>query len=183
MMGKTAAVNGDSGNSRPKPGAGRPDPTALAQTLERLREELLQRLAVVESVAMEHVALSGYDPSEREQILRERASTLEASLSRIQAELKRRELEWEEQLESLQHDRKLITQAWERLEEEQIQAGTPASVSPREAPPPDRAATTSATYRPPTPDESNDQVTKAILKQFQALQGDVRRNAKGRTTR
>lgn len=182
MTGKTAAVNHDQGNSRPKLGQGRSDPAALAQGLERLREELLQRLEIVESVAAEQAALGGYSPTDRELILKERASTLEASLARLQAELKRREHEWEEKIQSLEHDRRLIAEAWKRLEAEQIEGGGGPPDSARESPAAGHAPNGPA-YHAPAPDESNDVVTKAILKQFQAMQGDVRRNAKGRTTR
>ncbi len=182
MTGKTAGVNHEPGTIRPKPGAARPDSGALAQGFERLRDALLQRLEVLESIAAEHAALSEFSPSEREQILRERVSTLEASLSRLQAELKRREQEWDEQIHLLHEDRGLITEAWERLEEERIQGSGHTSESAREPAPAGHVANSPA-YRPPAPDESNDQVAKAILRQFQSLQGDVRRNAKGRSTR
>ena len=183
MTGKTAAVNQDQCNSRPRPGPVRCDPVSPAQTLERLREGLLQRLDVLEIIAAEQAALSGYSPTEREQFLRERTATLEASLSRLQAELKRRELEWEDKVHSLEHDRQLIAEAWQRLEAEQLEGGSVGTAGSVTESPPEYQSPNGPTPRPPAPDESNDHVAKAILKQFQALQRDVRRNAKGRGAR
>lgn len=182
MTGKTAGVNHEPGTIRPRPGAARPDTVALAQGFERLRDALLQRLEVLESIAAEHAALSDFTPSDREQILKERVSTLEASLSRLQAELKRRDQEWDEQILLLDEDRGLITEAWDRLEAEQIQGTGHSSEAARESAPVGHVPNGPA-YRPPAPDESNDPVAKAILRQFQSLQGDVRRNANGRSNR
>ena len=182
MTGKTAAVDNEPGTTRLRTGGVCSDPAVLAQCFDRLRETLLQRLDVLESIAAEQAVLNGNSPSEREQILRERSAVLEASLARIQAELKRKEQEWEEKIQLLEQDRRLISEAWERLEEEQIHGGG-ASNEPSRDTSDDRHNANGPAYRPPAQDEANDQVAKAILRQFQTLQGDVRRNANGRGIR
>ena len=182
MSGKIAEVDNDPGATGPRTGGLRVDPAALAQSLERLRETLLQRLEVLESIAAEHIALRGSSPSEREQVARERSAVLEASLARIQAELKRKEQKWEEQIQLLEQDRRLIAEAWERLEDEQIQ-GVGVSQEPSRDTSADRQAANGPAYRPPQQDDANDPVAKAILRQFQTLQDDVRQNAKVRRSR
>ena len=40
----------------------------------------------------------------------------------LQAEIERHQREWEAQVQALDHDRRLLAEAWERLEHEQIAA-------------------------------------------------------------
>lgn len=158
---------------------GRGNAAALVQGLDRLRDALLHRLDQIETLAAEQAARLDQSSSEREQALRERAVALEAAQTRLQAELRRREQEWHDALQQLEDDRRLLTEAWERLEQERVEgAPSPQAESPREAvsraehaPP--------ATHRQPDPGSGDDSVTREILRQFQALRGDVRRAANG----
>jgi hypothetical protein len=190
MPGKSVAAAGEARDARPRRG-GRPDPpsasAAIDETLDRLRDALLRRIDEIEVQAAEQADQLALTPTEREQALRERVVVLEAAQARAQAELKRKEQEWQETLQKVEEDRKLITEAWERLERERV-AGPPAqagvgvrvvagvaagtgTVTPaaQERPAP------AAFYAPPAAGE--ELVSREILRQFQALRGDVRRNA------
>jgi hypothetical protein len=158
---------------------GRADTATLVDALDRLRDVFLNRLEKLEALAAEQAARPDQSPSEREQALRERVAALEASQARLQSELKRREKEWLESLQQIEDDRRLLTEAWERLERERVEAqpasrhGAPGSGGPAVVP------AGVATYQPPAAGSSDLMVTREILKQFQALRGDVRRNASG----
>jgi hypothetical protein len=182
MAGNAVVTVGEQRGGRARRGAPREDAAAHVAHLEKLRDALLHRLEQIEALAVEQARMSGATPSEREAVLRERLSTLEASHARLQAESRRREQEWQEFLEQLESDRRLLAEAWERLEQEQTSAAPAAAA---QAPPTSRISPAGAPH-PAVPQaekeeqEGEDPVAKAILKQFQALQGDVRRNAKGR---
>ena len=111
--------------------------------------------------------------------LRERVLALEAAQARLQSELRRREQEWHDAVQQLEDDRRLLTEAWERLEHERVDAPAP----PQAAGPRDTVSrvehATAAVHRQPDPLAGDDSVTREILRQFQALRGDVRRTANG----
>ena len=157
----------------------RADAAALVQALDRLRDALLHRLDQLETLAAEQAARLDQSSSEREQALRERSVALEAAQARLQAELRRREQEWHDAVQQLEDDRRLLTEAWERLEHERVE-GTPP---PQAASPHDAASRVehapAAAHRQPDPVSGDDSVTREILRQFQALRGDVRRAANG----
>jgi hypothetical protein len=192
MTGKRTPVpaSGEPTAPRQRRGGARPDPAALCEGLDRLRDALLQRLDRIEALAAEQAALLDRDPSERERALRERVALLEASQARLQAEVKRREQEWQAVLQEVEDDRRLLAEAWERVERERVEAphGDSAIAPPRAAAPTAHAAVAApaaavAAHRPPPGDPASDSVTRAILWQFQALKNDVRRNAKGQNGR
>jgi hypothetical protein len=169
---------GEARDHRPRRGAGA---EAQVQGLERLREALLKRLERIEALAAEQAALLDSDSTDREQALRERVAALEASNARVVAEARRREQEWQEVLRQVEADRRLLAEAWERLEEQQVHGEPRAESRPAPERPaaPERPVPVLAAVRPPG-DDPDDPVTRAILRQFQVLSGDVRRNAKGR---
>jgi len=146
-----------------------------------------QRLERIEAMTAERASAPPADPSEREQDLRRRLAEAEERQGRIVAEAKRREHEWDNGLEQLESDRKLLAEAWERLERERVdgphsgaaQAHRPAGPQPRAAAQPQAAEA----FRPVAATEANDGVTHGILQQCQALRSDVRRNANGRRPR
>ena len=187
MTGKSASSTTEPKENRPRralaaPSGARPDTATLIQGLDRLRDGLIQRLERIESIAVEQARLLDQDSSEREDYLRDRVSVLEAAQARRQAEAKRREQEWLAVLQQLEADRRLLAEAWERLESQQLETGH----GPPSAPvaPVERAAVERpVVHRQPNNDPDDDPVTRAILRQFQALKGDVRRNAKGRNGR
>jgi DNA repair exonuclease SbcCD ATPase subunit len=167
----------------PKRRISRPDSNALIQGLERLREIIEQRLARLESVARERerAVPPVLDRSELEQKLQQQIASYEEAQLRLRAQAERREQEWRTSLEQLERDRQLLADAWERLEHERIAgeapAEGPASSRPRTA---ERASTPQPRPRPEVADPANDSVTLGILKQFQALRNDVRRNSRQR---
>ena len=191
MTGKSASSTTEPKENRPRralaaPSGARPDTATLIQGLDRLRDGLIQRLERIESIAVEQARLLDQDSSEREEFLRDRVSVLEAAQARLQAEAKRREQEWLAVLQQLEADRRLLAEAWERLEQERIEASVPHAPPPRGR----GRRTHAAPDRPRRPSAVGDPrcrktmpVTRAILRQFQALKSDVRRNNKGRSDR
>lgn len=169
---------GPAGSGEPR-GRGAGDRTGPAEALEQLRSAILQRLDQLDALARDQADRLGQSPGDRERLLRERVATLEASHSRLQSELKRREQEWADLLHEIEDDRRLLTEAWERLERERIEAAqADAAPSARDRATPQVSA--AGTRLVP---EADDTVARAILWQFQALKDDVRNNANGKTNR
>jgi hypothetical protein len=151
----------------------------LHQGLERLRDLVHQRLDRIEAMARERGDDPAHEPSQRELELRNRIAELEERQARIVAEARRMEQEWHAGMEKIEHDRRLLAEAWERLERERIDGvGHPAEApGPKPTHP---SPSPSPSFRPTVAPQSNDVVTHAVLKQFQALRSDVRKNANGR---
>jgi hypothetical protein len=107
-------------------------------------------------------------------------------------ESKRRQEECQTSIEKLENDRRLLAEAWERLERERIDGASTGgshalthSHSHAHAHAPQRPAVVvqqaaAPAFRPAVAVEANDVVAHAILKQFQALRSDVRKTAHGR---
>ncbi|MFO0907588.1 MAG: hypothetical protein U0794_04370 [Isosphaeraceae bacterium] len=179
MAGKSGLATNDPREPRTRR-AGRTDPASLVEGLERLRDSIFLRLEQLEALVEENAALAGLDPSDREQALRERVALLEAAQARLMAEVKRREQEWQELLTQLEDDRRLLAEAWEKVERAQleVQPATPAQpVRPVPMAVGEHAAPQG--YRPPVSTPPDDLTTREILRQFQALKNDVRRSAGG----
>jgi hypothetical protein len=161
-------------------GTMRLDPNALIQGLERLRECVGRRLEDLETLARERVSASptAADPPEPQGLLQRRIAEFEEAQRSLREQADRREREWREALEQLEADRQLLAEAWDRLERERIESPAAAQV---QAPAGGRAAAVDRVAIPtalPEPhDPDGDHVAHAILKQFQALRNDVRRNA------
>jgi hypothetical protein len=166
---------------------------ALINSLQSLRERVLERLASLETLVRDRSAVG---PAENASAGLER--NLEAKLAELaEAERKlndqasRREKEWSASLNQLESDRRSLAEAWERVEHERIayasapehhhrsgaqghgpQNGVSASLS--------RAGTPVTTRSVAVDSDSNHAVAQAILRQFQTLCSDVRRNAEER---
>ncbi len=121
MTSATVPTPGETRDSRSRrvPARAGTDPRQVA--LERLRDTLLERLNAIEALAEELTAQLGLNSSERERILRDRVVVLEAAQARNLAEIRRHEEEWEDAMSTLATDRRLLAEAWERLEQLQIQ--------------------------------------------------------------
>jgi hypothetical protein len=182
MSANSATVTGEPRDATPRPASARPDTAALIEGLDRLRDILFHHLDQIEVRAREQAEQLEMSPPEREQELRERVAFLEAAQARLHAESKRREQEWSVLLEQLENDRRMIAEAWEKLEQERIgqPAGPPATHPASE---PDRAPNAATAALLPQSDPAGDAVAKAVLRQFQSLQSDVRRSAKERKGR
>lgn len=143
------------------------DSSAVADAMDRIRDWLHGWLDRIEALAGEVKA-------------NDRALERQRLLLQDEIELHRRE--WEARVEELDHDRRLLAEAWEQLELAQ-QACTPMAARPAderlrhdprsEAPPPPAPAPA------PSP-EPDGVVDRAILRQFEALRRDVRRTAESR---
>jgi hypothetical protein len=162
----------------------------LIQGLERLRDCVEQRLVRLEALARERVdgaaALPAPvgEPAALEQRLQQQIAEYQEAQSRLRALAERREQEWKTALEQLEGDRKLLAEAWERLERERIDgiAAAPAQSAGR-SPQVERGHASPSRVRPDLAEGGNDLVAHAILRQFQTLRNDVRRNARQRGPR
>lgn len=151
-----------------------PSRAAILQALELIRDRFHRHLDAIETMARERAQLGGKDVSEREQQLRHRLLELEHAQIQLRSDTERWERERLSMIEQLDHDRRLLADSWERLEREQVQcAHAPAEPARSEL-------LTGVTQWPKTVtlaggrDES---VAQEILRQFQSLRRDVRRNA------
>jgi DNA repair exonuclease SbcCD ATPase subunit len=152
--------------------------------LERLRDRIQERLDQVEALARERLGSlpPRVETPEQEGALLRRIAELEEAGERLRTQADRREQEWHDAVERLEEDRRLLADAWDRLERERIEGHVEATVAraspPTPADPPAAPRLLSATSG--TPDDS---VTQAILQQFQVLRADVRRTANRKTAR
>ncbi len=176
MVGNTSPRPGDRPGQETKRGSSPPGPVALLQGLERVRECIRQRLDQIEDLARQRIESPSRASSDRERELEGRIADLEEAQARSRDEGRRREEQGREAIERLEQDRRQLAEAWELLEQEQIALaraahGThpPANADAGPAPAtPHRANVTS---------EGDNPLAQEILKQFQSLRRDVRRNA------
>lgn len=150
------------------------DPADLVVGLERVRECVHRWIDRIEE-RLDDAA----SPTASGEDLERAARDLEEQREALRAEAGRRDREWAERLEALEHDRRLLADAWERLEREQL-AHVPAA---RPAQPPTMASPPAAHRATPAGDEPDNSVDRAILHQFEALRRDVRRTAEAQRHR
>ncbi|AGA27687.1 hypothetical protein [Singulisphaera acidiphila] len=162
----------------PKGEASRPDLRPLHQGLERFRAFVHQQLDRIEAMVLERDDAPPPDSSRRELELRKTIAELEERQARLVTEATRMEQEWQAGMEKIENDRRLLADAWDRLERERIDGGSSSTEAMR--PSPAALAPPSAGFRPAVASSSNDGVTHTVLSQFQTLRSDVRRNAKER---
>jgi hypothetical protein len=187
MMGGTMGENGPNTTEHhdhdPRRRISRGDTTILLQGLERLRECIEQRLKGLETLARERTGRPNPPASELEQRLQQTIAEYEEAQLRLRAQAERREQEWRTSLEQLEADRRLLAEAWERLERERVEgfAAAQPGVPGRTASPQHPAAV--ARPRPDPADAAGDHVAHAVLMQFHTLRNDVRRNSRHRGSR
>jgi hypothetical protein len=164
---------------------GQPSPPRLAliQSLEELRARVHRQLDALETLAHARAQHGSSALSEREEQLQQRAIELEHAHMHMKNEAERWERERRTMLEQIEHDRRVLAEAWERLEREQVKNfAVPAAASPPATLPSPPLPTT---YVGPTPWPAtlssapgrDHPVTEEVLRQFQSLRRDVRRNA------
>lgn len=197
------------GASAPRRGSAQQAIRMMLRNLEQLREYLHLKIDQVEALAQAQtraadLATGSVGPSERERMLERRVAELEQVQTRIRDEVSRWEQERSSMLQQIEHDRKLLAEAWERLEYEQthttampggqhsdsrrvgviingtgsssvVSAGAGSSM-PRPIHQQPAASAGSGPPQPQQPAAQDDSVAQAILRQFQSLQRDVRRN-------
>jgi hypothetical protein len=167
--------------------------SALFQSLQSLRERVLERLDALEALARGRSASApaAGGSAGLERTLELKLAELEETERRLHAHAKSQEQEWSASLTQLEADRGLLAEAWERVERERIayssgsephhrghaqgqgpQKGAPATL-------PHAGALVTARFAGADSD-ANHPVAQAILRQFQTLSRDVRRNAEER---
>lgn len=178
----------------------RPETAVLANGLERIRAAVLERLDKVETAVRERAAAAPIaEPEliERDADLRRRAAELQqrqtevqqraAEMEETQRRLRTERDRWENEraslLEQLEHDRRLLADAWERLEQEKLDHPDRPAADAAFAPAPARNGHSERNVprvvRAVVASDDENPVAKDILRQFQAVRRDVRRNANG----
>jgi hypothetical protein len=181
--------------ARPWPPPVHPLQAALIQDLQLLRKRLLERLEAIESM-VRHRPVSSAVPREiagLERALQAKQAELEETQSRLRAQSDRQETEWQAVLAQLEEDRRMLAEAWERVERQRIEILSTPQAHPPTQPQGTGARMTAASQRPhqttsiPMPIRSPatdgnaiTPVAQTLLRQFQTLCSDVRRNAEGR---
>jgi hypothetical protein len=179
MTGDNSPPTNENQGNDPRRRLPRLDPNALILGLERLRECVEQRLKSLEMAARRHAATTPREPSQLERELHQRIAEHDEAQVRSRMQTERREHEWRVALEQLEGDRKLLADAWERLERERLEAiATAQTQGASRAPVLEHGAVVPVRAGPEAIDQGNDVLSQAVLKQFQALRNDVRRNAR-----
>jgi len=177
-----------------KGAASRQETAALASGLERIRSTVLERLDQVEAALLERAAripdaphadsASDYPEFRRQEAeleqrtaeLQQRAAELDEAQRRLRSERDRWENERNTLVDQLEHDRRLLTEAWERLEREKLEHPETAGAAARNGA---AERTSPRVARPVVASDDENPVAQSILRQFQAVRRDVRRNANG----
>jgi|SRR5579864_2223626 len=147
---------------------------ALLEGLERVRQQIHEQLSAIDQ---EVRSRANWHQTETEPALKRRIGELERLVGKLQTEDAGQERERGTMLEQLEHDRDLLAEAWQRVEREQIKLEAAS-----------RAATRKSSSRLPAHQtepsafsaDLEDLVSTNVLRQFESLQRDVRRNAKSR---
>jgi hypothetical protein len=172
--------------SRSRAASGHSAAAALFESLQWLRERVLERMDSLEALARQRSAATPAtgETASRERALELKLDELEETERRLSAQAERQEREWNASLIQLEADRRLLAEAWERVERERIeylgasdphaqgqgqQNGPPAALAHADAPVPTGSITADSDPKQPA--------AQAILRQFETLCGDVRRNA------
>src|SRR5262245_25635440 len=102
--------------------AARPVPAVMIEELRWLRQRVLERLNALEALARQHPTSAVADEgiAARERTLRQREAELEEARLQLHAEGERQSKEWSEALARLDADRRLLAEAWERVERQRI---------------------------------------------------------------
>jgi hypothetical protein len=148
--------------------------------LERLNsiETLAQARLTSEQATVESTGLK--------RALERKLADLEESERLFQAEVERKEKEWRVALTQLEEDRRLLAEAWERLERERIDgfgASDPHPFAHVQGDGPRKgaqAASIPAGTLASVASAKNQPATQEILRQYQTHCSDVRRNAEKR---
>ena len=104
-------------------------PAGLIHNLEELRSCVLRRLESIEALARRCSGVPSAEIARTEQMLRQRIDELELERSRARSELVSEDPSDKQLLTQLENDRKLLAEAWERLERERIDAIMAGSVA------------------------------------------------------
>jgi len=166
---------------------------SLIQDLEWLREMVLERLSSIETLGRERAAsaLPAREIAALEDSFEKKSDELEEARCRLKDQAERDKQDWTASLAQLEDDRRLLAEAWERVEQERIDSlGAPQenlSLHSQGQNPQPAASTrlphTGASIpirSAGTGSDSYNPVAQAMLRQFQTLCSDVRQSAQGR---
>ena len=165
------------------------DQAMLMQSLQSLRERVLERLDSLETLARNQSACTPArgTSADQERVVELKAAELAETERKLQDQAERQEKEWSASLIQLESDRRLLAEAWEHVERERIAYASVSELHPnsraqsqgqqQSAPAnPPRAGALLTARSNAADSDSNHPVTQAILRQFQTLSSDVRRN-------
>lgn len=143
------------------------------EELETLRQEIERRLTLIEELALKRRG-----SVERTRELERKLAELERSRRSRDDQLKRWEAERQAILDELEHDRSLLAEAWNRLEQEETRRSSRPDHRDGRRIDKNESNTAKATVHAvaATPVE-DDHVAQSILRQFRSLQRDVRRKS------
>lgn len=170
-------------------------PGPLVQDMEELRACVLKRLDAIEGLARDRAGTAAAEIARLEKSLKQRIDELEAERGRLRSGSDQEEMNWKQLVGELENDRRLLADAWERLEHERIEfmgvgpghgavqgpmpahhRNRPLEIATRQA----SAASAAPAAARAVAAESGNPVAENILRQFQALSGDVRRATESR---
>jgi hypothetical protein len=107
---------------RSRPATAHSAHSALIQSLQGLRERVLERLDSLETLARQRSASAPVagEIEGLERALELKLADLEETERRLSAQAERQEKDWSASLTQLEADRRLLAEAWERVERERI---------------------------------------------------------------
>jgi hypothetical protein len=158
----------------------------LIRDLEDLRSAVLRRLGAIEEVARRRRDAAANEISRLEDTLTRKIEELERERGRLRAGAEQEQAGGQQLLAELENDRRLLAEAWEKLELERIEASSAKSPlpvqHPRASDPPQAHShpQPSQTPRGPAGSAPDNPVAETILRQFQTLCNDVRRTTEAR---
>ncbi len=165
----------------------------LIQDLEWVRELVLERLSSIETLARQRPALKppGRDIAELEDSYKKKSDELEETQRRLLEQAEREQQDWNASMSQLEDDRRLLAEAWARVEQERIESmGAPHESTAFHSHDQNSQAAASSglphtALAIPIRSAGSDSVpgnpvAQAILQQFQTLCSDVRQSARGR---
>jgi hypothetical protein len=185
-------ADGTVGGSRQTPVLS--DTCVLIQSLHRLRERVQKRLDALEILAREQISCGSAvgDSTGQARSLELKRAELEEAERQICARAERQEKDWTAAMTKLEADRRLLAEAWERVERERVAHSGAAETHDRSCyQGPGRQQRTLvgrphadalAEPRSATAEsDSADPVPPPSLRQYETLCSDVRRNAVARS--
>jgi hypothetical protein len=138
---------------------------------------VLRRLGAIEDLARHRSDLPAAEISRLEQTLKQKIEELDRERGRLRASVEQEQASGRQLLAQLENDRRMLAEAWEKLELERIDACSSRPAPPVQHPrPAEDVSVHAASPRRGLPrSESNNPVAVTILRQFQTLCNDVRR--------
>jgi hypothetical protein len=156
--------------------------SALVRDLEDFRNSVLSGLGAIEELARHRSGSPPAEISRLEQSLQQKIEELDRERSQLRAGAEQEQASGRQLLVQLENDRRMLADAWEKLELERIETCSsrpaPSLNHPRSR---GELAQQAPRMRLGSPSsESGNPVTETILRQFQTLCNDVRRTTNAR---